>query len=96
MRVETFESDWQTQAEMNYNALGQRLEMDASGITSRYVMNGNQPLSATTGGNTTFYLYGLGPIGELTTNWSYSLPDGTGTSRQVTDASGAVTFADLL
>ena len=29
----------------------------------------------------------------MTTAWSYSLPDGTGTSRQITDAGGTVTLA---
>ncbi len=42
-------------------------------------------LTVETGGNNTYYLYGLGAIGEKTTAlrqaqdsaWNYSLPDGT-------------------
>lgn len=101
VRVEAFTSDWQTQAEITYNALGQRLQMESAGMTARYVMDtstglsasGNLPLSAITGSDTTFYLYGLDPIGEMTTAWNYSLTDGTGMSRQITDAGGMVTFA---
>ncbi|HMM97477.1 MAG TPA: DUF6531 domain-containing protein [Anaerolineales bacterium] len=93
IRVEAFEEDWQTQAEMAYNALGQRLQMESHGTTARYVMDGHKPLAATSGGGTTFYLYGLAPIGELTTTWSYSLPDGIGMSRQISDAGGAITYA---
>ena len=50
---------WNTQAEMNYNGLGQRLSMDAAGVIAHYVMDGDRPLSAESAGNTTFYLYGL-------------------------------------
>ncbi len=93
VRVEAFEEDWQTQAEMAYNALGQRLQMQSSGVTARYVMDGHKSLAATSGDSATYYLYGLAPIGELTTTWSYALPDGLGMSRQITDAGGTVTFA---
>ena len=49
-------------------------------------MDGSQPLSAGTGGNTTYFLYGRGPIGEKTSAWSYALPDGTNTPRHLSDA----------
>ena len=32
---------------------------------------------------TTTYLYGLGPIAELTNAWAYSLPDDANTSHQM-------------
>jgi hypothetical protein len=54
---------------------------------------GDQPLTASSSGNTTFYLYGFGAFGEKTNAWSYSLPDGTNTPRQLTSATGAVTLA---
>lgn len=92
-KIEAFDEDWQTQAEMNYNALGQRLQMISSGETARYVMDGEQPLLAALGGRTTYYLYGLVPIAELTDAWSYSLADGFGMSRQISDAGGAITYA---
>lgn len=59
-------------------------------------MNGDQQLMADSAGNITYYLYGLGTIGEKTTAlrhalsgrqesaWNYSLPDGTNTPRQPT------------
>jgi len=61
-------TSWDTQAEMSYNGLGQRLSMASAGVISRYVMDGDQPLTAESVGNTTFYLYGLGAIGEKTTD----------------------------
>jgi RHS repeat-associated protein len=86
-------SDWQTQTEMDYNGLGQRLSMDAAGVIAHYVMDGNQPLTATAGTNTSFYLYGLGPIGEKTDAWSYSLPDGTNTPRQISNITADITLS---
>ncbi|HKJ38570.1 MAG TPA: SBBP repeat-containing protein [Anaerolineales bacterium] len=85
-------SNWDVQAEMDYNGLGQRLSMTAAGVTSQYVMDGDRPLTAESNGNTTFYLYGLGGIGEKTTDWSYSLPDGTNTPRQLSDINGDITL----
>ena len=56
-------------------------------------MDGDQPLTATTGENTTRYLYGLGAIAEKTDAWSYSLPDGTNTPRQLANLTGGITLA---
>jgi RHS repeat-associated protein len=67
--------------------------MNAAGVIAHYVMDGDRPLTAETGGNTNFYLYGLGAIGEKTTAWSYSLPDGTNTPRQLTDVQGEITLS---
>jgi len=38
-------------------------------------------------------LYGLGAIGEKTDAWSYSLPDGTNTPRQLANLTGGITLA---
>lgn len=86
---------------MNYNGLGQRLSMDAASVIAHYVMDTSTSLSASsdrlltaeTGGNTNFYLYGLGAIGEKTTEWNFSLPDGTNTPRQLIDVQGDVTLS---
>jgi YD repeat-containing protein len=94
-------SDWETQAEMDYNGLGQRLSMDAAGVIAHYVLDtssplsagSNQPLTAESGGNATTFLYGLGPIGEKTNVWNFALPDGLNTPRQLTDAQGDVTLS---
>ncbi len=37
--------------------------------------------------------YGLGTIGEKTTDWNFSLPDGTNTPRQLSDMSGDITLS---
>ena len=97
----------QVQAQMAYNGLAyksglrQRMTMTAysSGlsVTTQYTPDPtarSRTLAATADGQTSFYLYGLGPLGEFTNAWSYSLPDGTGTPRQLTDAAGAVTLAN--
>ena len=56
-------------------------------------MDGDSPLTAETGGNDTYYLYGLGVIGEKTTAQNFSLPDGLNTPRQLSNASGAITLS---
>jgi len=66
--------------------------MDAAGVIAAYVLDGDRPLTATSNNNTTFYLYGLGAIGEKTSAWSYSLPDGTNTPRQLSDLGGDITL----
>ena len=86
-------TSWNIQAEMNYNGLGQRLSMDAADVIAHYVMDGDRPLTAESAGNTTFYLYGFGAIGEKTTAWNYSLPDGTNTPRQLSDDGGDITLS---
>jgi len=81
---------------MVYDGLGNRLEMtgyaDGQSVTTQYALDGSQVLTAKAAELTTTYLYGLGPIAELTDAWAYSLPDGSSTPRQMTDASGAVTL----
>ena len=86
-------SDQLSVTSLSYNGLGQRLSMDAAGVIATYVLDGDRPLTATSNGNTTFYLYGLGGIGEETNAWSYSLPDGTNTPRQLSDLSGDITLS---
>ena len=85
-------SDQSLVTSLSYNGLGQLLSMDAAGVIAHYVMDGDQPLTAESAGNTTFYLYGLGAIAEKTNAWSYSLPDGTNTLRQLTNLSADVTL----
>jgi RHS repeat-associated protein len=78
---------------MDYNGLNQRLSMDAAGVIAHYVLDGDRPLAAESGGNSTFFLYGLGPIGEKTSTWNFALPDGLNTPRQLTDMQGDVTLS---
>jgi RHS repeat-associated protein len=57
------------------------------------VRYGGQLLTIETSGNNTYYLYGLGAIGEKTTAWNFSLPDGTNTPRQLSNSGGEVTLS---
>jgi RHS repeat-associated protein len=90
-------SSWTSQAQMDYDGLGQRLSMTGfaggQSLTTQYVLDGLRVLSADADGNLTTYLYGLGPIGQLTDIWAYGLPDGTGTQRQLVDPQGEITLA---
>ena len=85
---------------MAYDGLGQRLSMtgfaDGKSLTTQYVLDGSRVLSADASDNVTTYLYGLGPIGQLTDVWAYGLPDGTGTQRQLVDPQGEITLAASL
>jgi len=64
---------------MAYDGLGQRLSMSAGDVTTHYVLDNGRVLEATANGQTTTYLYGLGPIGQFTDSLAYGLPDGTNT-----------------
>ncbi len=81
---------------MSYDGLGERLAMtayaDGQDVTTHYTLDNGQALKATVEDQTTFYLYGLGPIAELTDAWSYSLSDSSNTPRHMTDAGGKVTL----
>ena len=89
-------TDWQDQAQMVYDGLGDRLSMTAwaggESATTQYELEGGRVLTAIAGDLTTTYLYGMGPVAELTDAWAYSLPDGTNTQRQLTDTAGEVSL----
>jgi len=93
----TYTTTWQSQAEMTYDGLGNRLAMtgyaDGQSASTEYVLDGGKVLLATANTQTTAYLYGLGVIGSQTDAWSYLLPDGLTSSRQLADANGAITQA---
>ena len=86
-------SGWNTQAEMTYNGLGTRMTSDALGVTTRYVSDGQLPLTIASSNKTITVLYGLGPVAEKTDEWSYVLTDGLNFSRQLTDTGGEVTLS---
>lgn len=92
-------NDYQVQAEMQYDGLGQRISMTGyalgTSVTTQYVLdplNQSKPLLADSSGNTTTYLYGVEPIAEITTEWAYSLNDGVGSARQLVDENGDITL----
>jgi len=82
---------------MEYNGLGERLEMTSNTLVSTYtvdLLNGGRVLSATTAGLTTRYLYARGPLAEYAgSGWSYYLTDRANLVRQVTDEDGEALFA---
>ncbi len=94
VKVETYATDWQTQSEMKYDGLGNRLEMttyvDGTASTTRYQLDNGQTLAAIGAESSTFYLNGMGVIGTLGESWSYILQDGAGSTRQLVDTEGAV------
>ena len=96
-KVENYTTEWQTQSEMTYDGLGNRLEVttysDGEGNTTRFVLDGGTELTAIGAESTTYYLYGLGAIGTLGESWSYILQDGAGSTRQLVDEEGAVNLS---
>jgi YD repeat-containing protein len=88
---------WQTQAEMRYDGLGNRLEMtsynEGVGETIRYQLDNGQPLAAVGTESTSYYLYGRGVIGTKTANWGYVLQDGLGSTRQLATYEGVIAMS---
>ncbi|MFZ6029379.1 MAG: hypothetical protein ACOYYS_16835, partial [Chloroflexota bacterium] len=101
-RAEGYSSGaYQSQAEMVYNGLGERVQMtgwaEGQSATTIYTIDmassKRNPLLANTGGNVTFYLYARNkPIGERISGWSYYQNDGLSVPRQMSDAAGTVTL----
>ena len=97
-KVETHTgSTWEGQAEMKYDGLGNRLEMNTfSGsetLTTYYQVDEGQTVAVIGPENTTYYLLGLDVLATYRDGWSYILPDGTGTSRQLVNAAGEVNLS---
>jgi RHS repeat-associated protein len=91
---------FQLQAEMAYNGLGDRLALTAhvggESLTTEYaldLLSLSSPLAATAAAQTTFYLYGLGAIGEDSAVFNYHLKDADRTARQLVDPAGQLTLA---
>lgn len=85
---------------MEYDGMGHRLEMTAyaagSSVTTQYVFDYDRTLTATSDGNTIFYLYGVGGvIGEFSDGWTYGLQDSANTQRQLTDELGEFSLLSL-
>lgn len=83
-----------TSATYAYNGDGLRVAKTVSGVTTTFAWDtsGNTPLVIAAG--STYYLYGPGeqPIEQVTgTTPSYLLDDQSGSTRLITDATGAVT-----
>ena len=79
-----------------YDAEGARVKKIEDGDVTRYVVDKNSALSrvlmATTNGNTTYYIYGIGLIGqEDSTGYKAYHHDIRGSTVAITDISGTVT-----
>ncbi|MBN2501972.1 MAG: hypothetical protein JXB38_14415 [Anaerolineales bacterium] len=67
-----------------------------NGVTTQYTLDLNAGLTQVLDGGTNVYLYGSGRIAEEALDeWDYYLTDALGSVRQLTDASGDVTYAEV-
>lgn len=81
-------------ATYNYNGLGDRLQETTNGLTTTFSMDLNTRLTRALSNGTNTYLYGVGIIAQ--TNGSsadYLMGDALGSVRQLSDQSGAITYA---
>ncbi len=81
-----------------YSGDGVRRSQTANGVETRYTVDVAtglpQVLQETRGSNTTRYLYGLDQLATQDSGtWAYHHPDGLGSVRQMSDASGQVLMA---
>jgi RHS repeat-associated protein len=75
-----------------YNGLGDRLQETVNGITTTFTMDLNTGLTQALSDGTNTYIYGLGRIAQVNTTTEYFLGDALGSVRQLTDASGEITY----
>ncbi|HSJ53123.1 MAG TPA: RHS repeat-associated core domain-containing protein, partial [Anaerolineae bacterium] len=80
-----------------YNGDGHRVTKSENGVTTTYVvaiLGLSQVLVETTGGQTTWYVYGHDLIAEYDGSaWAWHLNDGLGSVRHLADAAGDVSLA---
>ncbi len=91
----------QSQIENRYNGLGDRLQEIVNGQTTSFTMDLNPStlLRAVSGLTQALsdgiyhYVYGNGRIAQVNTTAEYFLGDALGSVRQMTDTTGAITYA---
>ncbi|HEU0291242.1 MAG TPA: RHS repeat-associated core domain-containing protein [Anaerolineales bacterium] len=77
-----------------YNGLGDRLRETVNGNTTTFTMDLNAGLTQALSDGTNTYIYGNGRIAQAAgTGTEYFLGDALGSVRQLTNASGAITYA---
>jgi RHS repeat-associated protein len=77
-----------------YNGLGDRLSQNVNGVNTNYTLDLNAGLTQVLSDGTTSYTYGLGRISQSSNSTAeYFLSDALGSVRQLTDSTGAVTYA---
>ncbi len=79
--------------QFTYNGLGDRLRQMVNGNTTTFTMDLNSGLTQVLSDGTNTYLYGNGRIAQVNTATDYFLPDALGSVRQLTNGTGAVTYA---
>ncbi len=80
-------------ANYGYNGLGDRLQEIVNGQTTTFAMDYNTGLTQVLNDGTNNYIYGNGRIAQVNTSTDYFLGDALGSVRQLTNNSGAVTYA---
>ena len=78
-----------------YNGMGDRLQEIVNGQTTNFMMDYNTGLTQVLNDGTNTYIYGNGRIAQVNTGTEYFLGDALGSVRQLTNNSGAVTYASM-
>ncbi len=76
-----------------YNGMGDRLQEVHNGGTTNFMMDYNMGLTQVLNDGTNNYIYGNGRIAQVNTSTDYFLGDALGSVRQLTNNSGAITYA---
>jgi len=76
-----------------YNGLNDRLQETVNGDTTTFTMDLNMGLTQALSDGTNSYIYGNGRIAQVNTTTEYFLGDALGSVRQLTNISGAITYA---
>jgi RHS repeat-associated protein len=76
-----------------YNGMGDRLQQVHNGQTTTFTMDLNTGLTQALSDGTNTYIYGNGRIAQINTGTEYFLGDALGSVRQLTNTSGAITYA---
>jgi len=77
-----------------YNGLGDRVRQTINGWPTTYALDLEGGLTQVLTDGSSFYLYGVGRIGEMQTGgWRYHVADALGSVRELVDSSDAVALA---
>jgi RHS repeat-associated protein len=93
-RLKTF-TNATTTATYTYNGLNDRLQETVNGSTTTFTMDLNTGLTQALSDGTDAYIYGVGRIAQVNTDTDYFLGDALGSVRQMTNSSGAITYARM-
>ncbi len=80
-------------ASYGYNGMGDRLQETHNGGTTNFMMDYNMGLTQVLNDGTNNYIYGNGRIAQVNTGTDYFLGDALRSVRQLTNSSGAITYA---